>query len=122
MMKPVRTSEVTRAAQVDARGRRPPADVLARAIRDHLLRTAADRFCVGMSSDRQVAKHLHTKLDRNRLGPWRRDRVEVQCPARHRGTITELLWTVLKVRDAVPADRTIRAALALDLFSVAHDQ
>jgi len=33
-----------------------------------------------------------------------------------------LFRSVLKVRDAVPGDRTIRAALALDPFSVAHDQ
>jgi hypothetical protein len=120
-MKPVRTIELTHPAAVDARGRRPPADVLARAVRDHLLRAAADRFCVGMS-DRQAAMVLRTKLDRYRLGAWRRDRVEVQCPDRHRSSVTELLWTILKIRDAVPSDRTIRLALALDPFSVAHDQ
>ena len=107
---------------VDARGRRPPADVLARAIRDHLLRTAADRFCAGMK-DRPAAAMLRTKLSRYRNeGGWRRDRFEGQCPDRHRGTVTELLWTILKIRDAIPSDRTIRAALALDPFSVAHDQ
>lgn len=107
--------------KVDARGRRPPSDVLARAIRDHLLRTAADRFCTGMT-DRQAAMVLRTKLVRYREGGWRRDRVEVRCPDRHRGTITELFWTVFSIRDATPSDRTIRAALALDPFSVAHDQ
>jgi hypothetical protein len=120
-MKPHRPSIFADAAPVDRRGQRSPADVLARTIRDHLLRTAADRFCTGMS-DRQAAVVLLTKLLRYRVGAWRRDQKEEQCPARHRGTITELLWTVLKVRDAVPADRTIRAALALDPFSVAHDQ
>jgi hypothetical protein len=29
---------------------------------------------------------------------------------------------MLKVRDAIPGDRTIRAALALDAFSAAHNQ
>lgn len=120
-MKPVRTIELTHATPVDARGRRPPADVLARAIRDHLLRTAADRFCAGMKH-RPAAAMLRSKLIRYREGAWRRDRVEVQCPDRHRGTVTELLWTILKIRDVVPGDRTIRAALALDPFSVAHDQ
>ena len=31
-----------------------------------------------------------------------------------RGTINELFWQVLMIRDAIPGDRTIRAALALD--------
>lgn len=120
-MKPVRTIELTHVTPVDARGRRPPADVLARAIRDHLLRTAADRFCAGMKH-RRAAAMLRSKLIRYREGAWRRDGVEVQCPDRHRGTVTELLWTILKIRDAVPGDRTVRAALALDPFSIAHDQ
>jgi hypothetical protein len=118
-MKSVRTIEVMRAEPVDARGRRPPADVLARAVRDHLLRVAAARFCVGMR-DRPAASFLRTKLIRYHQGAWRRDRVEVQCPARHRGTINELLWTILSIRDAIPCDRTIRAALALEAFSIAH--
>ena len=120
-MKPVRTIELTHATPVDARGRRPPADVLARAIRDHLLRTAADRFCAGMKH-RPAAAKLRTKLIRYREGAWRRDRVEVQCPDRHCGTVTELLWTILTIRDAIPCDRTIRTALAHDPFFIAHDQ
>ena len=120
-MKEVRSAGLSGAMPVDARGRRPPADVLARAIRDHLLRTAADRFCAGMK-DRPAAAKLRTKMIRYCEGSWRRDRDEMQCPDRHRGSITELLWTILKIRDAVPSDRTIRAALALDPFSVAHDQ
>lgn len=105
----------------DGRGHRSPADVLARAVRDHLLRTAADRFCAGMS-DRAAAAYLHTKLSRYRAGAFRRDRHEGRCPARHLGTVTELLWLVLKVRDAVAGDRIIRMALARDPFFIAHDQ
>jgi hypothetical protein len=37
------------------------------------------------------------------------------------GTINELFWQTLKVRDATPGDRTMRAALALDPFSIAHE-
>jgi hypothetical protein len=118
-MKPVHTIEMTHAAPIDGRGQRSPADVLARAIRDHLLRTAADRFCVGMK-DRPAAEFLRTKLARYRASAWQRDRSEVQCPDRHRGTVTELLWTILMIRDAIPGDRTIRAALALDPFSIAQ--
>src|SRR6476469_647776 len=107
-MKPVRTIELTHATPVDARGRRPPSDVLARTIRDYLLRTAAARFCVGMTH-RPAAAFLRTKLVRYREGAWRRERIADVCPARHRGTINELLWTMLKIRDAIPCDRTIRA-------------
>jgi hypothetical protein len=120
-MKPHRASIFADAMPVDRRGQRPPADVLARTIRDHLLRTAADRFCAGMK-DRPAAAMLRTKLIRYREGPWRRDRDEEHCPARHRGSVTELLWTILTIRDAIPGDRTIRAALALDPFSIAHDR
>src|SRR4051812_6216741 len=93
----------------DGRGQRPPADVLARAVRDHLLRTAADRFCVGMKN-RPAAAILRAKLVRYRAGAWRRDCVQVRCPDRHRGTVTELSWTILSIRDAIPGDRTIRTA------------
>jgi hypothetical protein len=116
-VKPVRHPLVP----VDARGRRPPADVLARAIRDHLLRVGAARFCVGMKN-RPAASFLRTKLNRYREGAWRRDRIEVQCPDRHRGTVTEIFWTMLKIHDVVPCDRTIRAALAREPFLIAHDR
>ena len=108
------------AAPIDGRGQRSPADVLARTIRDHLLRTAADRFCVGMKH-RPAAAMLRTKLIRYRERAWQRDRVEVRCPDRHRGTVTELLWTILTIRDAIPCDRTIRTALAHDPFFIAHE-
>lgn len=115
-MKPLRHPLVA-----DGRGRRTPAAVLALAVRDHLLREAARRYCVGMS-DRQAAVFLRTKLARYREGAWRRDRVEEQCPARYRGTITELFWLALTIRDAVSGDRTIRMALACNPFSVAQDR
>ena len=83
-MKPLRAIDMTHAVPVDGRGQRSPVDVLARSVRDHLLRTAAHKFCAGMS-DRAAAGHMHTKLDRYRLGAWRRDRFEAQCPDRHRG-------------------------------------
>jgi hypothetical protein len=118
-MRQDRGSTFAGAAPVDRRGHRSPADVLARTIRDHLLRTAADRHCIG-SSDRAAAAMLRTRLSRYREGAWQRDASEDLCPARHRGTITELLWTILKVRDAIPSERTIRAALAHDLFFIAH--
>ena len=100
-------------APVELRGRRSPADVLGRAIRDHLVRLAASRYCGGMS-DRQAASYLRSRLLRYAEGAWRRDRICEACPDRHRGTINELLWQVLMIRDAIPGDRTIRTALAHD--------
>jgi hypothetical protein len=117
-MKPHRPSIFADAAPLDGRGQRSPADVLARTIRDHLLRTAADRFCAGMKH-RPAAAMLRTKLARYRAGAWQRERV--RCPDRHRGTVTELLWTILTIRDAIPCDRTIRTALAHDPFFIAHE-
>ena len=46
-------------------------------------------------------------------GAW--DRSEALCPVRYRGTITELLWMVLKVRDAIPSGRLIRLVLGRSL-------
>lgn len=104
---------------IDGRGRRPPADVVARAIRDHLLRVAAARFCAGLS-ERQAALILRAKLIRYREAAWPSDRSLEQCPARHRGTISELMWTILRIRDAIPGDRSLRTALALKPFSPAQ--
>jgi hypothetical protein len=119
-MKPFRTSAFADAAPVDGRGRRKPADVLNRAIRDHLLRTAAERYCVGMS-DRQAAAYLRSGLVRYREGAFRRDRSEARCPDRHRGKLNELFWTILTIRDAIPGDRTMRTALGHEPFSIAHE-
>ena len=79
--------------------------------RDRYLREAASRFCIGMS-DRAAAAVLFTKLARYREGAWRRDASEALCPVRHRGTVTQFLWMVLKCRDAVPGERLIRLVLA----------
>ena len=102
----------------DSRGRRSPADVLARTIRDHLLRTAADRFCAGMKH-RPAAAYLRDRLLIYRNGRWRRTRAELKPPYPAE-TIDALLWQLLWVRDAIPSDRTVRAALACDPFSIAH--
>jgi hypothetical protein len=112
-MKQQRSSSFADAVPLDGRGQRKPADVLCRAIRDHLLRTAADSYCQGMS-DRAAAAYLRSRLVRYREGAFRRDRICETLPDRQRGTINELLWSLLMVRDAVPGDRTIRAALGHD--------
>lgn len=84
-------------------------DALAR--RDELIRTAAARFLPEMSA-RSAAAALHAALARYSGLGWRRDRIEVKCPARHVGRITEWCWMILKMRDHVPSERVIRRALA----------
>ena len=110
-MKPLRHGEL--ANSVELRGRRPPADVLRRSIRDYLLRLARDHYFAGVS-DRQAAEMIRTKLMRYAAGAWRRDRFEDRCPDRHRGRIEATMWELLRVRDHVPSDKTIRNALAHD--------
>lgn len=110
-MKPLRTIELTHAVPLDGRGKRSPADMLARSERDHFLREAARRHCVGMS-ERAAAATLCTKLARYREAAWRRERTEPLCPPRHAGTVTAMFWCVLKARDHAPSEPTIRRALA----------
>jgi len=109
-MKPQRASAFADAVPLDGRGHSKPAMVLTLAVRDHLLREARRRFCIGIS-DRQAARQLHTALTRYQAGRWRRSRVDVTCP--HQGEqIDALLWTILKVRDVIPSERSIRRILS----------
>ena len=110
MSAPIRHSNLEIVAPVERSGRRTPQTLLLLDERDKLLFEAA-RFYPG-ASDREVARRLRTALSRYRAGRWERgDRTEPLCPLRHRGTITELLWMILKVHDHLPSDRTIRRAL-----------
>lgn len=112
-MKPLRHPLVA-----DARGHRLPSTTLRLAIRDHCLREAARRFCVGMS-DRQAAAMLHAKISRYSDGRWRRTRADLSSP-HDAGRIDALLWTILKVRDHVPSERLIRLALSSPGLFPAH--
>jgi hypothetical protein len=94
-----------------SRGHRLPATLDAIDRRNSLLIEIARRFCAGMS-DRAAAAWLRTKLSRYRSGAWRRDATELVCPDRHRGIITEVLFCLLKTKDALPSERTIRSVLA----------
>jgi hypothetical protein len=93
------------------RGHRLPQTLLAISERDHLLRECADHYCAGMS-DRAAAATLHTALTRYRDGRWRRDRSEATCPVQHQGKLTALLYALLRTRDHVLSEMTIRRALA----------
>jgi hypothetical protein len=92
------------------RGHPTPAEMLSRDERDRYLRESATfyRGC----TDREVARQLCKALLIYRAGAWRRDQNENLCPVRHRGKLKQALWCLLKSRDAIPGDRTIRAALA----------
>ncbi|MGV7218265.1 hypothetical protein [Bradyrhizobium sp. UFLA05-112] len=92
------------------RGQRTEAALAALEERDRLIQCAAATFCAGMSA-RSAARTLHAALARYRELGWRRDRAEVQCPARHVGTITEACWLILKQRDFAVSARAIRRML-----------
>jgi hypothetical protein len=91
------------------RGCRTPQTRLLIEERNRLLVEAAQFF--PDASDRETARRLHVALSRYKNGTWRRDRSEALCPVQHRGKLTRTLWMILKVRDHVPSEMTIRRAL-----------
>ena len=78
--------------------------------RNALIRDAA-RFYPGCT-DRETARQLLIALARYRNSRWQRDRICEVCPAEHRGKLVQVLWLLLRTLDAIPSDRTVRAALA----------
>ena len=95
---------------LDGRGHRSNETLLRLDERDRYLVEAA-RFYPGLS-DREVAKRLQDALLIYRNGRWQRDAPETTCPPQHRGKLVQVMCTILKTIDAIPGDRTIRAALA----------
>ena len=93
-------------------GQRSPNTLLLLDERDQFLRAAAAHF-PGLS-DREIARRLRSRLLIYRNGRWRRSCAELKAPHPPE-KIDAVLWAILKVRDAVPSERTIRAALAGDL-------
>lgn len=94
----------------DGRGRRSAATLAMLDERNALL-IEASRLFPG-ASDREIARQLRIALVRYRDGRWRRDRIETTCPVRHQGKLLQVLWLILKTRDAIPGERTIRRALS----------
>lgn len=109
-MKPVRAADLTNAVPV-GRGHRSAQTMLMIRQRDALLRETAARFYPGVSG-REAARLIRIQLVRYRQGRFRRDRTCDVCPACHAGRLTALLWLILKVRDHVPSEMTVRRALA----------
>jgi hypothetical protein len=110
-MKPHRKSTFAGAFPV-GRGHPTPAAMLSRDERDRYLIAAADRYCIGLS-DNAAAEFLVAKLGLYRATAWQRDRDcdEAFCPHRHRGTIREYFWMILKSRDRLPGERLVREVL-----------
>ena len=79
--------------------------------RDRLLRDAAKRFLGGLSVAAQ-ADRLHKELSRYCASAWQRERTYERCPDRHRGSMHECLWLLLKLHDRVLSARSLRLILA----------
>jgi hypothetical protein len=109
-MKPQRPSIIAGAFPVGP-GHPTPVEMLSRNERDRYLREAVAFYPPGCG-DREIARQLRKALLIYRAGPWRRDQNESLCPVQYRGSLKQALWCVLKSRDRVAGDRTIRAALA----------
>jgi hypothetical protein len=94
---------------VDGRGKRTPQTMLLLDERDMYLVEAARFFPA--CSDREIARRLRIALQRYRDGRWQRDRADLTCPVQHSGKLTAVCWMLLRVRDHVPSEMTIRRAL-----------
>lgn len=92
-------------------GHRTPNTLLLLDERDRYLREAARLHCIGMSNH-QASDFLSSRLARYRGSGWRRDASEATCPVRLKGRVEACCWLILKSRDAVPGDRTVRDVLA----------
>jgi hypothetical protein len=108
-MKQVHATDIAHAAPIDGRGRRSPQTQLLINERDKLLVEAAKFF--PHCSQREQAKRIATSLLRYRCGAWRRHCVESTLPVRCRG-LDAICWTVLKTRDRLCSEATIRRALS----------
>jgi hypothetical protein len=90
------------------RGHRSPNTMLLLSERKHYLREAARFF--PMCSQREQARRVYQALGRYRAGRWQRERSESTLPARCHG-LDAVLWMLLKARDTVPSEMTIRRSL-----------
>jgi hypothetical protein len=93
---------------VNRRGRRSNQTYLQIYERNRYLVEAARHF--PNQSDREVARRLRYRLAVYRDGRWRRTRSETWCP-HPPDRLEATLWKLLRVRDAIPSEMTIRRAL-----------
>lgn len=92
-------------------GQRSAQTVAILAERDRLLREAAAEFFSGLLVTQQ-ARELHRRWTRYEASGWRRERALDVVPSSRLGTLEGRLWAILRLRDFVPCERTIRGALA----------
>jgi hypothetical protein len=97
-----------RFSAVDRRGKRTPQTMLLLDERDRYL-VEASRFYPGCR-DREIARRLRTALLRYQGGRWRRTCTELR-PPHPPEKIDAVLWAILKTKDYVPSEMTIRRAL-----------
>jgi hypothetical protein len=118
-MRQLRTIDLAHAVPFGGRGRRTPATLLVLDERDRYLIEAARAHFSGLSH--QTARSLRSRLLVYRQGRWRRSCSEVWNP-HPAERIEAVLWMLLRVRDAIPSERTIRAVLArsIELVDVAR--
>ena len=103
-MKPLRHSVVP-----DGRGHRTPQTMMLLDERDALLIEAARRFFSGMSH-RETAHRLRSRLLIYQNGRWRRTSAELK-PPHDVDSLDAALWCLLRIRDHVPSEMTIRRVL-----------
>jgi hypothetical protein len=92
-------------------GERDPRSQLSLAKRDEIIRDAFQRFLADASSA-EAARQFCSGLQRYRSSAWKSERKSADLPERHRGKISAAYWSVLKVIDHVPSERTVRRMLA----------
>lgn len=97
---------------METRGKRTPGTLWIIDTKYRLLRMMARCFFAGLS-ERQASAAIVAKVEQYRCrGAWRRDRLEHVCPARHHGKVEEVMFTLLKIRDASVSIGTCRRALS----------
>jgi hypothetical protein len=80
--------------------------------RNELLREIADRYYSDRCPAAQ-AQEIATDLSRYASSAWVREREAETCPSRHHGSVREMFWRMLMLRDHVLSERTIRSVLAV---------
>jgi hypothetical protein len=99
------------AVPVDSRGKRSNETLLRLDERDALLVEIARRFYPGVSH-RETAHRLRRSWLLYRQGPWRRTSCLERCP-HDPERLDAALWCLLKIKDYVPSEMTIRRATGL---------
>ncbi len=100
-------------------GQRRASTLAAAAEVDALLREAAQRFLADLSVAAQ-ANEIEMHLTRYETTAWLRERGQAQCPVRHKGTIREYCFRILKVGGRSQSAESIRRKLGRS--STIHDQ